>query len=104
MFLTDWRLTLFSLASIPLLLIATYWFKRSIKSAFQDVRKQVSALNTFVQEHIVGMYIVQCCSIEKILSLKNLKQSIIATKKLMLDLYGITLCFFQLLKFYQLFL
>lgn len=59
MFATDWRLALFSLASIPLLLIATYWFKRSIKSAFQDVRKQVSALNTFVQEHIVGMYIVQ---------------------------------------------
>tara|TARA_Y100000385_G_scaffold24035_2_gene23203 strand:+ start:6146 stop:7882 length:1737 start_codon:yes stop_codon:yes gene_type:complete len=59
MFVTDWRLTLFSLASIPLLLVATYWFKRSIKSAFQDVRKQVSALNTFVQEHIVGMYIVQ---------------------------------------------
>ena len=59
MFVTDWRLSLFSLASIPLLLLATYWFKRSIKGAFQDVRKQVSALNTFVQEHIVGMYIVQ---------------------------------------------
>ena len=59
MFVTDWRLALFSLSSIPLLLIATYWFKRSIKSAFQDVRKQVSILNTFVQEHIVGMYIVQ---------------------------------------------
>ena len=59
MFVTDWRLALFSLSSIPLLLIATYWFKRSIKSAFQDVRKQVSILNTFVQEHIVGMYVVQ---------------------------------------------
>ena len=66
MFLTDWRLALFSLASIPLLLIATYWFKRSIKSAFQDVRKQVSALNTFVQEHIVGMYIVQLFNREDI--------------------------------------
>ena len=66
MFLTDWRLTLFSLASIPLLLIATYWFKRSIKAAFQEVRKQVSALNTFVQEHIVGMYIVQLFNREDI--------------------------------------
>jgi ATP-binding cassette subfamily B protein len=66
MFVTDWRLALFSLASIPLLLIATYWFKRSIKSAFQDVRKQVSALNTFVQEHIVGMYIVQLFNREDI--------------------------------------
>ena len=66
MFVTDWRLALFSLSSIPLLLIATYWFKRSIKSAFQDVRKQVSALNTFVQEHIVGMYIVQLFNREDI--------------------------------------
>ena len=66
MFVTDWRLTLFSLASIPLLLVATYWFKRSIKAAFQDVRKQVSALNTFVQEHIVGMYIVQLFNREDI--------------------------------------
>ena len=66
MFVTDWRLALFSLASIPLLLIATYWFKRSIQSAFQDVRKQVSALNTFVQEHIVGMYIVQLFNREDI--------------------------------------
>jgi len=66
MFVTDWRLSLFSLASIPLLLVATYWFKRSIKAAFQDVRKQVSALNTFVQEHIVGMYIVQLFNREDI--------------------------------------
>lgn len=66
MFVTDWRLTLFSLASIPLLLVATYWFKRSIKSAFQEVRKQVSALNTFVQEHIVGMYVVQLFNREHI--------------------------------------
>ena len=66
MFVTDWRLTLFSLASIPFLLIATYWFKRSIKSAFQDVRKQVSFLNSFVQEHIVGMYIVQLFNREDI--------------------------------------
>lgn len=66
MFVTDWRLTLFSLASIPVLLVATYWFKRSIKSAFQDVRTQVSALNTFVQERIVGMRIVQLYNREKI--------------------------------------
>ncbi len=66
MFATDWRLTLFSLASIPILFIATYWFKHSIKSAFQEVRKQVSALNTFVQERIVGMRIVQLFNREKV--------------------------------------
>ena len=35
------------------------WFKRNIKSAFQEVRKEVSNINTFVQEHIVGMNLVQ---------------------------------------------
>ena len=66
MFATDWWLTLLSLASIPVLMVATYWFKRSIKSAFQDVRTQVSALNTFVQERIVGMRIVQLFNREKV--------------------------------------
>ena len=66
MFATDWRLTLFSLASIPVLIVATYWFKRSIKSAFQEVRTQVSELNTFVQERIVGMRIVQLFNREKV--------------------------------------
>jgi ATP-binding cassette subfamily B protein len=59
MFVTDWRLSLLSLASIPVLLVVTNWFKKSVKSAFQEVRTQVSALNTFVQEHIVGMSVVQ---------------------------------------------
>ena len=66
MFATDWRLTLFSLSSIPILLVATYWFKSSIKSAFQEVRTQVSALNSFVQERIVGMRIVQLFNREQV--------------------------------------
>ena len=59
MFFTDWRLALLSLASIPLLLVATKMFNKSIKSAFQDVRTEVSRLNAFVQEHLTGMNIVQ---------------------------------------------
>ena len=66
MFATDWRLTLFCLASIPLLLIATYWFKKSIKSAFQEVRRQVSLLNSFVQEHIVGISVVQLFNMQEV--------------------------------------
>lgn len=65
MFYTDWRLSLFSISTIPLLLIATRIFQRSIKSAFQDVRNQVSRLNTFVQEHLTGMNIVQIFNREK---------------------------------------
>ncbi len=59
MFYTDWRLTIIALSTIPVLLIATNWFKKNIKKSFQDVRTQVSNINSFVQEHLVGMNIVQ---------------------------------------------
>lgn len=59
MLYTDWRLTLIVLTPMPLLIAATYVFKESIKSAFQEVRTQVSHLNTFLQEHITGMSITQ---------------------------------------------
>ena len=59
MFYTDWRLSLVTLLTIPVLLVATAWFKRNIKASFQDVRDKVSSINSFVQEHIVGMNIVQ---------------------------------------------
>lgn len=65
MFYTDWRLTCVSLLTLPILLIATAWFKRNIKIAFQEVRNQVSLINTFIQEHIVGMNIVQIFNREK---------------------------------------
>tara|TARA_B100001758_G_scaffold227988_1_gene221834 strand:+ start:6112 stop:7884 length:1773 start_codon:yes stop_codon:yes gene_type:complete len=59
MYYTDWRLATIAMLTIPMLLFATSWFKRNIKRTFQDVRDQISNLNTFVQEHIVGMNIVQ---------------------------------------------
>jgi ATP-binding cassette subfamily B multidrug efflux pump len=59
MFFISWKLTLYSLAPIPLLILAMIVFKNSIKRAFQEVRTQVSKLNAFVQEHITGMVIVQ---------------------------------------------
>lgn len=65
MFITDWRLTLVCLAPFPILILATYWFKESVNKSFQRVRNAVAALNAFVQEHIVGMYIVQAFAAEK---------------------------------------
>ncbi len=59
MFYTDWRLTLVSLSTLPILLFSTYIFKEKIKYAFNEVRNAVSSLNSFVQEHITGMSIVQ---------------------------------------------
>lgn len=65
MFYQDWRLALLSLSTIPLLLISTYIFKEKIKVTFNDVRNAVANLNTFVQEHITGMNIVQIFGSEK---------------------------------------
>ncbi|HRG37984.1 MAG TPA: ABC transporter ATP-binding protein [Bacteroidia bacterium] len=59
MLLFNVKLTLISLISIPILLFATYLFKRSVSASFQDVRTQVARLNAFVQEHITGINIVQ---------------------------------------------
>jgi ATP-binding cassette, subfamily B, multidrug efflux pump len=59
MFYIDWRLTLVSLCTLPLLIISTYIFKEKIKVAFNEVRNAVSNLNSFLQEHITGMNIVQ---------------------------------------------
>jgi ATP-binding cassette, subfamily B, multidrug efflux pump len=65
MFFTDWRLTLISLSTIPFLVFATRVFQNKIKETFNDVRTQVARLNTFVQEHITGMRIVQMFNRER---------------------------------------
>ncbi len=65
MSITDWKLTLVSLATLPILLLSTYIFKEKIKVSFNDVRNAVSNLNSFVQEHITGMNIVQIFNSEK---------------------------------------
>jgi ATP-binding cassette subfamily B multidrug efflux pump len=64
MFYVDWRLTLISLASFPILLVATYFFKESVNKSFIRVRNAVANLNAFVQEHITGMAIVQAFAAE----------------------------------------
>ena len=66
MFYTDWRLSAISLSMIPLMLLSTYIFKEKIKVSFNEVRTAVANLNSFVQEHITGMNIVQIFGSEKI--------------------------------------
>lgn len=65
MFVVDWRMALISLCTFPLMLVATYVFKEKIKVAFNDVRNAVANLNSFVQEHITGMNVVQIFGSEK---------------------------------------
>ena len=65
MLFTNWRLTLVCLATFPLLILATWWFKEAVNKSFQRVRNAVAALNAFVQEHLTGMYIVQAFAAEQ---------------------------------------
>ena len=64
MFFENWRLALICLATLPFLLTVTYIFKEKMKVAFADVRNAVSKLNTFVQERISGMMVVQIFNAE----------------------------------------
>jgi len=59
MFYKSWQLALIVLAILPVILYATRIFQKAMKVAFEDVRNQVSNLNSFVQERITGMKIVQ---------------------------------------------
>ncbi|UZH54390.1 ABC transporter ATP-binding protein [Salinimicrobium tongyeongense] len=59
MFYQSWRLTLLVLVVLPFILYATRIFQKKMKLAFEEVRTQVANLNTFVQERITGMKIVQ---------------------------------------------
>lgn len=59
MFYQSWQLTLLVLLVLPFILYATRVFQQKMKLAFEDVRNQVSDLNSFVQERLTGMKIVQ---------------------------------------------
>ncbi len=61
----SWRLSLIVFIVLPFIIYATRVFQKAMKVAFEDVRNQVANLNTFVQERITGMKIVQIFTREK---------------------------------------
>nr|WP_315011109.1 ABC transporter ATP-binding protein [uncultured Capnocytophaga sp.] len=65
MFVIDWKLALISYATMPLILYFTRWFQRSMNAAFVEVRHQVANLNTFVQERISGIKVLQLFAQER---------------------------------------
>tara|TARA_B110000027_G_scaffold79146_1_gene84164 strand:+ start:243 stop:2006 length:1764 start_codon:yes stop_codon:yes gene_type:complete len=66
MFYMNWRLSVIVFCTLPIVLIATKIFQKYMKKAFEDVRTEVSNLNSFVQERITGMKIVQIFAREEI--------------------------------------
>lgn len=62
----NWKLTLIVLLAMPVLIYATNIFQKKMKVAFNEVRNEVSNLNTFIQERLTGMKIVQLFNREAI--------------------------------------
>jgi len=59
MFYMNWKLTWIVIIAMPLLLFFTRIFQRKMQVAFEEVRNQIANMNTFVQERVTGMKIVQ---------------------------------------------
>lgn len=62
----NWRLSIIVFLTLPIVLFATKIFQRYMKTAFEEVRNEVSNLNSFVQERVTGMKILQLFAREKI--------------------------------------
>lgn len=64
MFYMNWKLSLIVFITLPIVLYATKIFQKYMKRAFEEVRTEVSNLNSFVQERVTGMKILQLFSRE----------------------------------------
>lgn len=66
MFKENWRLTCIVIIAMPILVVVTRVFQRKMQVSFEEVRNQIANLNTFVQERVTGMKIVQLFNREDI--------------------------------------
>ena len=60
----DWRLALVTIAVLPALAALTLWFRLRARDSYRDVRSRLARINTFLQEHIIGMSVVQLFTAE----------------------------------------
>lgn len=66
MFYMNWKLTWIVIVAIPILVFFTRIFQKKMQVAFEEVRTQIANMNSFVQERVTGMKIVQLFNREKI--------------------------------------
>jgi ATP-binding cassette subfamily B protein len=55
----NWKLALIAFAVLPLILIVTRMFRDSVRESYRRVRAAIARINSFTQEHITGMVVVQ---------------------------------------------
>lgn len=65
MFLMSWDLSLVTLSILPVLFYATFLFRKKVRESYRDVRKHLARLNSYMQERVTGMNIVQIFAKEK---------------------------------------
>ena len=61
----DWRLTLVTLVTIPMLVAATTWFRNNARRGYDAVRTRLARINSFLQEHLSGAQTVQIFNRER---------------------------------------
>jgi ATP-binding cassette, subfamily B, multidrug efflux pump len=59
MLITDWRLSLASFAVIPLVVLVSHVFRVKVREAYRDIRTRLARINSFLQERLSGMRVVQ---------------------------------------------
>lgn len=59
MFFMDWDLSLVTLSVLPVLFYGTFLFRRKVRESYRDVRLHLARLNSYMQEHVTGMNVVQ---------------------------------------------
>ncbi|MBK6389410.1 MAG: ABC transporter ATP-binding protein [Saprospiraceae bacterium] len=65
MFVVSWKLSLVCLTTLPFLIYASYLFKEKVRISFQQVRSHIARMNSFLQERISGMRIIQIFNSEE---------------------------------------
>jgi ATP-binding cassette subfamily B protein len=55
----NWKLALVTFAVLPLIVVVTQWFRRSVRESYRTVRRLIARINAYLQEHITGMATVQ---------------------------------------------
>jgi ATP-binding cassette subfamily B multidrug efflux pump len=73
MLFANWKLTLVCISVLPLLILASYYFKEAVKKSFTEVRSQIAIMNSFLQERIAGMKIIQIFNLQSIEKEKLIK-------------------------------
>ncbi len=65
MFFMDVKLSLVTLSVLPLLIYGTFLFRKKVRERYRDVRLHLARLNSYMQEHVTGMNVIQIFHKEK---------------------------------------